>query len=152
MQLTSARNNISMILSTSLLTILSSLPAFSQSSCPITKLRVGEVIGRVVSQGKREVPVSGTKVELFRLDDDVLIKSVLTDEKGLFKIDNVKNGKYRLLVWFTLEGRTYLKYNLILKISKNQKKRNQMVNVRLGIDCFDSDVHLIDAKSLPESP
>lgn len=151
MKLIRSRNNIFMLLLSSLLFIVSSLSAFGQGICHVTTLRLREVTGKVVSQGKQDVPVSGTKVELFRLDDDVLIKSVTTDEIGLFKIDNVKNGKYRLIVWFTIEGQTYLKYNLILRISKSRKTSNRMVYVRLGWDCFKSDASLIDAKSSPES-
>jgi uncharacterized surface anchored protein len=140
-----------MLLSFLLLSGTYSLPSFAQSTCPVTTLSVATVKGKVVSQGKIEVPVSGTKIELFRMNDEALVESVLTDENGFFKIANVKNGKYRLVVWFTIEGATYLKYNLILKVKKNRKENNQMVYIRLGMDCFSSDAKLIDEKNCPDS-
>lgn len=151
MKLSNIGNNILMLLPFLLLSVIYCLPSFAQSTCPVKTLNVNEVKGKVVSLGKNEVPVSGTKVELFQLNDDALVKSVLTDEKGFFKIDNVKSGKYRLLVWFTIEGETYLKYNLILKVVENQKENNRVVYVRLGMDCFESDAKLIDERACPDS-
>ena len=143
----SVSNNILMLLFFLLLFVTDSMRGFAQGTCPITMLTVAGIKGKVVSQGINEVPVVGTKVELFRLNDDVLVESVLTDKEGFFKIKNVKNGKYRLLVWFTIKGETYLKYNVILRVAKSEKENNQVVYIRLGIDCFDSDAKLINEKT-----
>jgi hypothetical protein len=125
-----------------------SLPSFAQGICPITTIKLGRIKGKVVSQGRNEVPVSATKVELFNLKSNkVLIASVMTDENGFFEFDSIKKGTYGLTAWFTIKEETYLKYAVILKVTKNQKENNQMVYIRLGMDCFESDAKLIDEKN-----
>ncbi len=80
----------------------------AQGVCPVTDLKVGKVKGVVMSHGRVEVPIPGTKVELFKLDgNEFLVESTLTNEKGLFAINNISKGKYKLVVWFTIEGQTY---------------------------------------------
>ena len=149
MKLVKRKNKIFIFLSVIFVCGIYSLPSFAQGICPITTIKLGRIKGKVVSQGKNEVPISATKVELFNLNENkVLIDSVMTDEKGFFKFDNINKGIYGLTVWFTIKGQTYLKYDVILKVTKNQKEKenNKMVYVRLGMDCFNSDAKLIDEK------
>lgn len=127
--------------------ILSNSPVFAQDMCHLIELKVHKVKGRVISNDEENNPISSTKVELYKVfDNKSLIDSTITDKNGFFEIDNVKEGEYGLRVWATVEGNTFFKYDLILKVIKsNKKKPSKTIIVQLGVDCHSSSTKLIDS-------
>ena len=138
-----------------LLIIFSSSSSYAQSMCNLIQLKVDEIKGRVVTNDDDPYPFSSTQVKLFKVNNrDVLIGSAITDKDGFFEIKNVNKGEYRLVVWATTEkGLTLFTYDVIIKVAKNKKdeETNELIYVKLGGDCFESDVKLIDEKECFES-
>ena len=121
----------------------------AQGVCPITTLKIGELKGKVVTSGRAEdEPLAQTKVELRRLDEnETLVSSAVTDEKGTFEISEIKSGKYRLVVWFILNNQLYFKYYVKLEIKDKLKKakRKSSILIKLGIDCQSSEASLVSS-------
>ena len=123
-------------------------PNLAQGICPLPSLRVDSVKGKVVTQGKNEdEPLSQAKVELRRLDDkETLVASTVTDNGGLFEITSSPKGKYRLVIWFSVNNQLYFKYYIKLNVVKRVKKPKEKMSilVKLGVDCFNSEASLIN--------
>jgi hypothetical protein len=62
--------------------------SFAQGICPISTLRIDRVRGKVLWNDKNAEPITKTKVELKRLDEEQsLVTSTLTDDAGFFEIN-----------------------------------------------------------------
>lgn len=132
-----------------LLVAFGSSESYAQQMCNLIELKVDNVKGRVVTNDQDLYPVSSSQVKLFKINDnDVLIGSTVTDTEGFFDIVDIKPGKYRLVVWATSEkGLTLFTYDVIVKVMKSKNKNkdsHQMIYVKLGGDCFESDAKLVD--------
>ena len=112
---------------------------FAQGICDYKEFRLGEIKGRVVSDGpKGYEPVSKAKVELWRIggvdEDDVIVASTLSGETGYFEISDIKRGKYRLEAskW---EG-GFVRNFVGIKVVKRAKEseRGKGLVFRLGVD------------------
>ena len=118
----------------------------AQSVCPVTILKTPHVKGQVQSEGRSPSPIASSKVELFAVGaEEELIDTTLTNEKGLFEFRSIKKGEYRLVAWFTVEGSTYLKYEVILKVKKRRvdKRNTPVISIRLAGDCYGSTAKLV---------
>ncbi len=137
------------------LVTFSSSSSYAQEMCNLVKLKVGKIKGKVVTNDDELYPFSSSQVKLFKVNNrDVLISSTITDKNGFFEIENIDKGEYRLVVWATTEkGLTLFTYDVIIRVDKNNidKETNQLIYVKLGGDCFDSDAKLIDEKACPDS-
>lgn len=137
------------------LVAFNSSSSYAQEMCNLVELKVDKIKGKVVTNDDELYPFSSSQVKLFKVNNrDVLIGSTITDKNGSFEIENIDKGEYRLVVWATTEkGLTLFTYDVIIKIDKNKKDKeiNQLIYVKLGGDCFDSDAKLIDEKECPES-
>jgi hypothetical protein len=122
-----------------------SLPNYAQSICHVVNLRANRVKGRVLSQGRIEEPIRQTRVELKRLDERLsLVTSALTDDSGYFEIKNIRKGEYILVAWFTNEEQTFHKYYMGLQVMKtSDTKSKNLIEIKLGLDCFTSEAKLI---------
>jgi outer membrane receptor protein involved in Fe transport len=60
---------------------------------------VGKIAGTIIDSLTKK-PVDYATISLFRSGGKAPINGVLTDEKGNFKIDNIKAGKYKIVVSF----------------------------------------------------
>lgn len=123
-----------------------------QAMCPIKTLDVKKVQGQVMEMGSDQqdpIALPNTKVELMWLGNpDVLITTVETDDKGFFEINDIKKGKYRLVVYFIVNGKAVApKYDVILKVEKsNVSKSNQHIYISLAFDCSENIVKLVKKK------
>ncbi len=125
--------------------------ALAHGVCPVTTLKVSQIKGQVVTEGRKPEPVALTKIELFALrEKETLVAVTLTDEKGLFEFSDISKGEYRSVAHFTVKGITYLEYDFILDLRDKVSSKDppSMILVRLGLDCFESSANLIHKREL----
>ncbi len=120
-------------------------PSYAQAICPLTTLKTDSVRGKVLWNDKTTAPITKTKVELKRFDEEQsLVTSTLTNENGFFEIHNLKKGEYGLDVWLYVDEKSYFVYRVALKVKKsNDAKSNSLIVVKLGLDCWNSEASVM---------
>src|ERR1700744_6464955 len=86
---------------------------------------VGRISGTVLDSVTKE-PMPYTTISLFRATGRSPLNGVLTDDKGVFKIDNVKPGSYRIEVSF-VGYPTKTVGNIVTTLSKPDKAMGTIV-------------------------
>ena len=107
------------------LIILSTSSVYAQADFSPDQFKVDKVNGQVVTNDENPYPFSSSKVELFNINDNKnLVGSTITDKDGLFEIESVEKGEFRLVVWATTkQGHTFFTYDIILQMVKNKKNQ-----------------------------
>ncbi len=67
---------------------------FTLLSCCFLQAAAGQVAGTLTTPGGQPIP--SANVLLLRSGDSALIKAAVTDEKGAYRIENIRPGKYML--------------------------------------------------------
>jgi hypothetical protein len=152
------KSSIRFILLLLLYFVSSAGPSLAQGICDVKSFRLDKVRGKVVSDGpKGYEPIIRAKVELWRIggedEDDVLVASTSSDERGLFEINNMKKGLYRLEVSKWESG--FARYVAVVKVVKKVKgpeSRKRLV-FRLGAEvlkpCGGGDASLVREQQMP---
>jgi len=108
---------------------------------------VGRISGNVIDSVTKQ-PMDYTTITLFRATGKSPLTGMLTDEKGNFKLDNVKPGTYRLEITF-VGYPTKVVNNVITTLSKPDKNLGTIL-VKPGSKKLD-EVNITGAKSLIEN-
>ncbi|MGD9562514.1 MAG: carboxypeptidase-like regulatory domain-containing protein [Pyrinomonadaceae bacterium] len=119
-----------------------------QGVCPVKRLSVSEVRGNVLSAGRENPPIPNTKVELFSFGrEESLVATTSTDNDGMFSFGKVPTGKYRLVVYFEVDGKEVApKYDsLLLKVKPNQRRTKKLLRIELSTNCHETQVTLVSA-------
>lgn len=118
--------------------------------CPITTLKVKQVVGKVVWADNPESPVSNTRIDLVTLgESQELLESMKTDENGFFEFRDVKKGKYALNVYLLIAGSTEVapRYWVPLKVTRsNSTNSRRHILILRAFDCWDSEAKLVSAR------
>jgi hypothetical protein len=74
-------------------------------------------------------PLENATIEIRRYnDDDVIVATSTTDEKGYFEINNVEKGKYWLYAIFE----PFTKQPLVINFSKGFRNKGKILKITLG--------------------
>ena len=121
--------------------VLSGESALAQGICDVKSFRLNKLKGEVVSAGSRGFePIAQAKVELWRLggedEDDTLLATTFSDEKGSFEISDTKEGRYRLEVskWESGFVRYFAEVTVVKKVKESDRGRQLIV--RLGVEAL----------------
>lgn len=119
--------------------------ADAQSMCPIKTVTVDSVQGKVDAiDGASTFPLQGLKLELVRIGPvDTSLGTAVTDEKGVFKFNDIPKGAYRLSVSYVYKGvEVAPKYDLVLRLKKPNSNSKKYIHVSLSIDCGQNTVEV----------
>ncbi|MCZ2391530.1 MAG: carboxypeptidase-like regulatory domain-containing protein [Acidobacteria bacterium] len=118
-----------------------------QSICPLETVKVEKIQGRVMipaEHGSRPLPHTKVEVEKFG-NPDRFISAVETDENGMFQIDGIERGEYRLSVRYIVNAIEIVpKFDIILDVERSDvSKSNKFLSVLLTYDCAENQVKVI---------
>lgn len=117
--------------------------------CPITTLKVEQVVGKVVWADNPESPVPNTRIDLVTLgESQEIVDSMETDENGFFEFKDVKKGNYALNIYLIV-GSTEVapRYWVPLKVTRtNSTNSRRHILILRAPDCWDSDAKMVNAR------
>jgi len=113
--------------------------------CPLKTISLAKVQGQILTIP--DAPLAGTRIDIERLGKpDTLVGSTSTDDKGFFAFNDLKKGKYRLIVHIMVNGIESLpSYPVIVNVRKSNVRENRKhVKITISSDCAENVVEVVD--------
>jgi len=105
---------------------LFSMGVSAQGICVPDTFEVKTPTGKVMAHlDKRDEPLSGISIILFKEGKKAAIKETLTDKNGMFQFGKLKRGSYSLIASYPNLANFYL--NLLVSDSKSKKTDEEII-------------------------
>lgn len=124
-------------------TLLTLLSFFLSSFSNEPVAENGTITGRIIDNSSSQ-PVSFASVALVMPSDTAVVSGVITDDNGIFKIDNVPFGKYNLRISFIGYKTEWIND---IEVSRQQKKI-ELMDMKLSEDITSLDEAVVVAERL----